>query len=73
MEDLRVSKVLPLVKSSPLGSRSYTHLIDAYRSLKNDKEIFPDLISYIRLTNSKNLITLFENIEFILNSIKFRG
>jgi len=73
IEDLKVTKVLPLVKSSPLGSRSYTHLIDAYRSLKNNEIIFKDILSYIKLTNSKNLSTLFRNIEFILNFIKFRG
>lgn len=72
MEDLAVTKVLPIVKSSPLGTLSYRHLIDAYFSIKNS-EFFNEFLSYIKKTKSLNLSTLFSNIEFISNKSGIRG
>jgi hypothetical protein len=66
LKDLTVTKILPIVKSSPLGPRSYSRLLCAYWSLKNNNPIVFDCINkYIQLTDSRNIITLFSNIEFL--------
>jgi hypothetical protein len=71
--ELNVTKVLPLIKSSPLGPRSYSHLIDSYFSLKNNEIVFKNILEYIRLTNSKNISTLFNNIDFMNKKYGIRG
>jgi hypothetical protein len=72
IKDLTVTKVLPIVKSSPLGTKSYSRLIDSYWSLKNS-EVFKDLLEYLKLTNSKNIFTLFGNIEFLRKTYGIQG
>jgi hypothetical protein len=72
LEDLTVTKVLPLVKSSPQGPRSFSHLIDAYYSIKNS-EFLKEFLVYIKITNSKNIYTLFNNIEFLKKQYNIRG
>jgi hypothetical protein len=69
---LVVTNILTLVKSSPLGSPSYSYLIDAYFSLKNSV-IFEDVISFLKKTNSKNIFTLFSNIEYLSKGFNIRG
>jgi len=73
IEDSTVTKVLPIVKSSPLGTKSYSRLLDSYWSLKNNSIIFKDIISYLKVTNSKNIFTLFDNIEFLRKTYGIRG
>jgi hypothetical protein len=72
MEDLTVTKILPLVKSSPQGPQSYKRLIDAYWSLKNS-EILQEILVFIKITNSRNIYTLFNNIEFLKNKYGIKG
>lgn len=66
IKDLTSYRILPIMKSSPLGSKSYRHLIQSYLSLK-DSEIWQDLLDYIKCTNSKNFSILFSNIEYCIN------
>jgi hypothetical protein len=73
IEDLTITKVLPIVKSSPLGTKSYSHLLDSFWSLKNNKIIFKDVLEYLKVTNSKNIFTLFNNIEFLMKKYGIRG
>lgn len=70
--ELTITKVLPIVKSSPLGTKSYSWLLDSYWSLKNS-DIFKDVLEYLKLTNSKNIFTLFGNIEFLKRKYGIRG
>nr|UPW42091.1 MAG: putative RNA dependent RNA polymerase [Xinjiang mito-like virus 79] len=65
MEDLLITKVLPIVKSSPLGTKSYSRLIDSYWSLKHNSVVFDAIKKYINLTKSINFGALFNNLEFL--------
>jgi hypothetical protein len=67
--DLTAYKVLPIQKSSPLGSLSYSRLIDSYIALKN-KPVFKDILEYINVTSSKNFNILFKNIEFLMAKLQ---
>jgi hypothetical protein len=73
IKDLNITKILPLVKSSPLGSVSYTRLIGAYWSLKKDEILFESVNRYLQVTNSKNIITLFSNIEYLKSKFSIIG
>jgi len=73
MEDLVVTKVLPLVKSSPQGTVSYKRLLDSYWSLKVNQPLFKSIIEYINLTKSKNISILFDNIEFLKKHYNIDG
>jgi len=73
IEELTITKILPIVKSSPLGTKSYSRLLDSYWSLKNNSIIFKDIVSYLKVTNSKNIFTLFNNIEFLKKQYGIRG
>jgi len=64
--DLKSYRILPILKSSPQGSRSYTHLIGSYVGLKNS-EFFSQLKEYLELTKSANILILFRNIEYIMD------
>nr|UYL94483.1 MAG: RNA-dependent RNA polymerase [Leptosphaeria biglobosa mitovirus 6] len=66
IEDLKSYRILPILKSSPQGTRSYTHLIGSYIGLKNSN-IFNSIKSYLKITKSSNILTLFRNIEFIMD------
>lgn len=72
-EDLTVTNILRLVKSSPLGPLSYTRLFDSYISLRNNKIIFDNILEYLKKTKSHNILTLFHNIEFLLMKFGIRG
>lgn len=66
VKDLTSYKILPILKSSPQGTRSYTHLIGSYMGLKNSN-VFNSIKKYLELTNSSNILTLFRNIEYIMD------
>jgi len=73
LEDLLITKVLPIVKSSPLGTKSYSRLLESYWSLKENSSLFKSIIEYINLTKSKNITTLFFNIEFLSKHYNING
>jgi len=73
IKDLEVTNILKLVKSSPLGSVSYSHLIDSYWSIKQDSVLFGKFKEYIELTKSLNLLILFDNIEFLKEKYNITG
>jgi len=64
--ELKVFRILSILKSSPQGPRSFSRLIDSYISLK-DSSLFKYILEYIKLTKSVNVSSLFSNIEFIIN------
>jgi len=72
IKDLTSYRILPITKSSPLGSHSYRHLIQSYISLKNSS-FWQDILEYIKCTNSKNFSILFSNIEFVIDRFKIRA
>jgi len=65
--DLKSYKVLPIMKSSPQGPKSYRHLISSYMCLK-DSSLFPYIEQYLDITKSSNLQICFRNIEYLIKA-----
>lgn len=63
---LSAYRILPIMKSSPQGPKSFSHLITSYSLLK-DSSFFSSVVEYLNLTSSKNLLTLFKNLDYIIN------
>nr|AWY10987.1 RNA-dependent RNA polymerase [Sclerotinia sclerotiorum mitovirus 29] len=67
IRDLTANRLLPIVKSSPQGPRSYSHLVGSYIGLRDSKDLFKAVQDYISRTNSLAFSTLFSNIEFAIS------
>jgi len=63
---LKSYRILPILKSSPQGSKSFSHLVGSYIGLR-DSSLWPYIQEFTRLTDSKNINTLFRNIEFCIS------
>jgi len=66
IKDLKSYRLLPIVKSSPQGPKSYSHLIGSYIGLKEHPALLAHVQEYIKITSSSNFVTLFSNIEFAI-------
>lgn len=60
------------MRSSPQGSRSFSHLITSYTLLRNS-HFFPKVLEYLKLTGSKNIVILFQNLDYIINKYNLRS
>jgi len=72
IKDLKSYRILPIMKSSPQGPKSYSHLIGSYLGLR-DSSLWPDIQTYVKLTSSSNFITLFSNIEFSIKKFNIKS
>jgi len=70
--DLTAYKILPINKSSPLGSKSYRHLISSYTLMKRH-HIFPKVLEYLNATCSTNLLILFKNLDYLITKYNLRS
>jgi len=70
--DLTAYKILPINKSSPLGSKSYRHLISSYVLMKRH-HIFPKVLEYLNATCSTNLLILFKNLDYLITKYNLRS
>lgn len=70
--ELTSTRLQPILKGSPLGPKSYSHLISAYYSIKENSFLYENIKAYIDLTKSSNIWTTFSNIQYCTNKYKLR-
>jgi len=74
LKDLKCSRILPIIKSSPQGPLSYRHLFSSYFTLKYvNTSVFDSMKKWISLTKSSNMTILFSNIEFLFKTFLSDG
>jgi len=66
LKDLKSHRIIPILKSSPGGPKSYSHLLSSYISLKS-LPIFEYISMWVDITKSENIKILFRNIEHIFD------
>lgn len=62
LKDLTSYRIIPILKSSPDGPKSFSHLFSSYFAIK-DSSFNSSVMKWLDLTNSTNIKVLFRNIE----------